>query len=211
MKIVEMIKNKIKKPEPVPEKQPLTLTGARLSVNRFKRTTGGIVNEMERKMKERIQSAAKKKMNGINATSDIRMIAHYKNKINSMERAVNHLETVLDNFECGECERRFMESFGNILNDFKNYSFDSEALSDMTARIEDHAMQIAENQERMQIFMDNVDSIFEYTDSQGGVQLNDVENNIDAIITRAIEDAQFSTTDTSAEDVARSVADKIKI
>ena len=211
MKFVETIKNKFKKPEPVPEKQPLTLAAAKLSVNKFKRSTGSIIGELQRKVKEKVQSAADKKMNGMDAAADIRMIARLKNKINSMERAVDHLDMILNDFESAEFERRFVESFGNIMNDLKNYSFNSEALNDMTTRIEDHAMQIAENQERMQNFMDNVDSIFEYSDSRSGIQLNDIESNIDAIITRAIEDEQFSATNTSVAEVARSVADKIKI
>jgi hypothetical protein len=110
-----------------------------------------------------------------------------------------------------EFQRDFMTALGEMTEVFKDMAFDTEEFDEISGKILDQTERIAEEQKKIDRFMEDVDSVFDYADSIDGAKLSGVENDIDSIINQAILDAQLSTDGASAEEVARSVADKIKI
>jgi hypothetical protein len=211
MKIVDKIKGIFKKEEPTPEKKPVTLSSMKLAFNKFKRRADECVKKYEGKMTDKIQVATQRKMNGMDASADIKMIAHWKKRINAVETRVNLFERKIEMAEDLEFQREFMTALGEMTEVFKDMAFDTEEFNEISEKILDQTERIADEQKKIDRFMEDVDSVFDYADSIDGAKLSGVESDIDSIISQAILDAQLSATDTSVEDVARSVVDKIKV
>lgn len=211
MKFIDKVKELFKKEEPTPEKKPVSLSSMKLAFNKFKRRADECVKKYESKMTEKIQVATQRKMNGMDASSDIKMIAHWKKRVNAVETRVNLFERKIEMAEDLEFQREFMTALGEMTEVFKDMAFETEEFDEISGKILDQTERIAEEQKKIDRFMEDVDSVFDYADSIDGAKLSGVENDIDSIIDQAIFDARLSTEDASAEEVARSVADKIKV
>ena len=211
MKFIDKIKEVFKKEEPKPEKKPISLTSMKLAFSKFKRRADECVSKYENKMEEKIQVATQRKMNGQDASLDIKMIAHWKKRINAVEKRVNLFERKLELAEDLELQKDFIGALGEMTEVFKDMAFDTDEFNEISDKILEQSERIAEEQKKIDRFMEDADSVLDYADSVDGSDLNGIESNIDSIITRAIEDAQFSAEEMSAADVARSVVDKIKV
>lgn len=211
MKFIDKIKEVFKKEEPTPEKKPVSLASMKLAFAKFKRRADECVSKYESKMAEKIQVATQRKMNGQDASTDIKMIAHWKKRINAVEKRVNLFERKLDMAEDLEFQKEFIGALGEMTEVFKDMAFDTDEFNEISDKILEQSERIAEEQKKIDRFMEDADSVLDYADSIDGSNLSGVENDIDSIITRAIEDAQFSADEVSVADVARSVVDKIKV
>jgi hypothetical protein len=211
MKFIDKIKEVFKKEEPKPEKKPISLTSMKLAFSKFKRRADECVSKYENKMEEKIQVATQRKMNGQDASLDIKMIAHWKKRTNAVEKRVNLFERKLELAEDLELQKDFIGALGEMSEVFKDMAFDTDEFNEISDKILEQSERIAEEQKKIDRFMEDADSVLDYADSVEGSDLSGIESNIDSIITRAIEDAQFSAEEMSAADVARSVVDKIKV
>ena len=211
MKFIDKIKEVFKKEEPKPEKKPISLTSMKLAFSKFKRRADECVSKYEKNMADKTLVATQRKMNGQDASLDIKMIAHWKKRINAVEKRVNLFERKLELAEDLELQKDFIGALGEMTEVFKDMAFDTDEFNEISDKILEQSERIAEEQKKIDRFMEDADSVLDYADSVDGSELSGIESNIDSIITRAIEDAQFSAEEMSAADVARSVVDKIKV
>lgn len=202
-----------KKVEPVVEEKKVpTVTEMKVKYKIFDSKVKEYVKRQQTIADKHIQRATELKLKGLDASSEIRRIAFFQGKMRAAEKRRAILEMQLENYEAMEFDKEFLNTIGEMTTLLGSFEMDAAEVEAVTKNIMEANLKLATAQENMNSKMDEIDSAFASIDSLSGADsLQGVENSINALIDKTISDAALSASETSPEEIARSVSNQLKI
>lgn len=207
------IKNIFKKKAveaPVEEKK-VSLTEMKVRYNLFSNKMDGFISGYKSLIDKKVKQATALKLKGMNASAEIKEIARLQSKITGIERRKSIFERQLDNVEEINMQKEFLAALKDMTSILGGATLDAEEIAEVNDDIIEQTLKMTEQQKRIESKMDELDAAMDSFDSLNGNQFSEVESNINALIERTIQDAQLSAENSSADEIARSVINKMKI
>lgn len=196
----------------VEEKKTPTITEMKVKYKLFDGKVKEYIKKQQTIVDRHIQRATELKLKGLDASTEIKRIAFFQSKMRAAEKRRAILEMQLENYEAMEFDKEFLGTISEMTSFLGAFEMDAAEIEAVTKNIMDANLKLATAQESMNSKMDELDSAFASIDALSGADsLQGVENSINALIDKTISDAAFSAAETSPEEIARSVSNKLKI
>lgn len=209
-------KKKVEAPVAV-EKPTVSISEMKVKFKLFDNKVKEYIKRQQAIADKHIQRATELKLRGLDATDAIKRVAFFQAKIRVAEKRRYMLEMQIENYETMEFEKEFLSTIGDMVGVLGSIDIDPAEIEAVAKNVMSANMKLASQQENMNAKMDEIDAAFSSIDAlSGSDSLEGVERSINSIIDQTISDAKFSTGGTdgaelSADDIARSVINKLKV
>ena len=204
-----------KKVEPVQEKKEISVSEMKIKYKLFDAKVKDYIKKHQAIVDKHIQRATELKLKGLDASSEIRTITVFQSKINTAEKRRAMLELQVEQYETMQFDKEFLNTISDMVEVLASFDVDSNEIDAVSKSVIDTNLKLAQQQEKLNTKMDEINSAFDSMDSLSGMDgYENAEKSINAIIDQVISDARLSneaTSDVSAQEIAQSISDKLKV